>query len=153
MRLLRLFFRIVLPTTLVMSSVVWLMCLSAFVMIRIPLPAGELHLRADHEGWLLQHSSTQFGKRPAFEFRERHAGTGDWHDWMQDINPCWVGSACVYAAWQNKAASVVSRFQIWGVKHYVVVLVSATAVSILIRCESWRNAKTRTTDRGVEFDV
>jgi len=153
MRLLRLFFRIVVPMTLLSFSVVWLISQSFFVIVRIPLPRGDLHLRADHEGWLLQHSSTQPGKRPTFELHERHPGAGDWHEWMQDINPRWLGSACVYAAWQHKAASAMSRFQLWGVKHYVVVLVSAAAVCILICLESSQKRKTRTAVSSVELDV
>ncbi|HIF00465.1 MAG TPA: hypothetical protein EYG03_08525 [Planctomycetes bacterium] len=153
MRLLRLFLRIVMPMTLVTSSVVWLMSQSVFIMIRIPLPTGDLHLRADHEGWLLQLGNRQFKKRPTFEFHERSPGIGGWRDWMQDLNPDWLGSACVHAAWQHRGGLVISRFQLWGVKHYVVVLVSAAAVCILIRLESRQKRKTRTADSAVESEA
>ncbi|MEO2020038.1 MAG: hypothetical protein ABGZ53_37380 [Fuerstiella sp.] len=153
MRLLRLFFRIVIPMTLVASSVVWLASQSVFLMIRIPLPTGDLHLRADREGWLLQLSNTLLDKRPTIQIHERHQGTGDWHSWMQDINPSWIGSACVYAAWQQKSAAVISRFRLFGVKHYVIVLVSAAAVCLLIQAELRQKRKACAADGVVEVEV
>jgi hypothetical protein len=152
MRLLRLFLRIVLPAGLTTACVVWMLSQWVFVVVRIPLPTGNLHLRADHEGWVLQLANTQSTTHPVLEFHRRQRTTGGWRDWMQDLNPNWLGSGCVYADWQNSTFAVTSRFHLFGVKHYVVVLMSAAAVCMLIQCESHQKRKAISADSVVEIE-
>ena len=152
MRLFRLFLRIVLPTGLITSCVVWVVSQWVFIVVRIPLPAGDLHLRADHEGWILQLADTKSTTHPEFELHQRQRVTGDWHHWMQDLNPYWLGSACVSANWQNSTSAVTNRFQLFGVKHYVVVLLSAAAVCMLIQSDWLQKRKALSADSAVEIE-
>ena len=152
MRLLRLSLRIVLPTGLTVSCVVWMTSQWSFIVIRMPIPAGNLHLRADHEGWILQLGDTQATTGPGLEFHPRQRMTGDWRDWMRDLNPYWLGSACVCANWQISNSAVTSRYQLLGVKHYVVVLMWAMAVCMLVWNDWHQKRKALPADCVAESD-
>ena len=152
MHLLRLFLRIVLPAGLVTSAVFWMVSQWGLVVVRLPLPTGNLHLRADHEGWVSQIDSTQSIRHPELVFHERPRTAGSWQDWMQDLAPVWLGSACVYADWQVSTSTGTCRFLLVGVKHYVVVLMSAAAVCMLIRYESLQKRNAVAADRVAEIE-
>ena len=143
-RLVRLFFRSAMPAALVAFSAIWLMCQSVFVMIRIPLPRGDLHLRADHQGWLLQHGDKQFATGPVFALHDRRPGASDWHDLLQDIHPRWLGSTCVYAVWQQSGVAGISHFRIVGIRHSVVVLLTAAGVGGMLYVETRRRRTVHT---------
>ncbi|MDG1896755.1 MAG: hypothetical protein P8J37_17770 [Fuerstiella sp.] len=153
MRLLRLFFRIVVPPGLVGASAVWLASRWVFLVVTIPLPTGALHLRADHEGWVFQLGDTQSVVYPTIGVQERQRGAGDWHSWMQDIDPFWLGSAFVFAEWQPNTSATTGRFLLFGVKHYVVVLMSVAAVCMLIHHESLQKQKDDNADSVVDTEI
>ena len=115
------FFLTAVSLSLLFAGCWWILRPPQFIVAAMPFPFGEISVRGDGEGWILQlnpEASTNWPRMSLIpEPQHRQL---DWQTTLDDVSPMWLTPGCVYAEW-NVGFRSTGKYRLMGLKHYVVI--------------------------------